>query len=158
MYKPISFVAKGSHANYAINGTHDHTIPDLHHSTPGILNDYTDYGPLYDPTLSAYWYKWTPAENASNATANSSANENQLDNIVKRGIFIPYDADTPVKYLYFEGHWGDDRYPEKDHRQRSLFDKFFKYESGPTGPADKNIGRKEVWIGTEGKILDKLGP
>jgi len=120
------------------------------------LNDYTDYGPLYDPTLSAYWYQWIPAP--SEATGGNSGSEHQLDNVAKRGIFIPYDDDTPVKYLYFEGCWGDERYPNTDPRQRNVLNKFFKYEDGPTGPADKNIGRKEVWIGSSGEILGKLGP
>jgi hypothetical protein len=118
------------------------------------LNDYTDYGPLYDPTFSAYWYKWTPAKNTSGVTVGNSGS--QLDNTAKRGIFVPYDKDTPVKYLYFEGRWGDARY--KDHRQRDFANKFFKYDNGPTGPADKNLGRKEVWIGSKGKILDRLRP
>jgi hypothetical protein len=91
-------------------------------------------------------------------TGGNSGSEHQLDNLSKRGVFIPYDRDTPVKYLYFEGHWGDDRYPKQDHRQLDLFNKFFKYEAGPTGPADKGIGRKEVWSGSHGKILDRLGP
>lgn len=55
--RPIAFSANGSHANYAVNGTHDHTIPDLN-LPEGLLEDFTDYGPRWDPTLAAYYYTY----------------------------------------------------------------------------------------------------
>lgn len=51
------FSANGSHANYAINGTHDHTIPDLN-LPEGPIEDHTDQGPVWDPTPSAYYYSY----------------------------------------------------------------------------------------------------
>lgn len=53
----MGYSANGTHANYAINGTHDHTIPNLN-LPEGPIEDYTDNGPLWDPTLSAYYYTY----------------------------------------------------------------------------------------------------
>lgn len=55
--QPVVLSANGSHANYAIGGTHDHTIPDLNLGD-GLIEDYTDFGPVWDPTLSAYYYTY----------------------------------------------------------------------------------------------------
>jgi hypothetical protein len=81
-----------------------------------------------------------------------------LDNISKRGTFTAYDSSHPVAWLYYEGHWGDQRLPEHDPRQNNILDAFWRYDNGPTGPADKDIGRKDVWQGTNHFIYTKLGP
>ncbi|KAI9833284.1 MAG: hypothetical protein M1819_003678 [Sarea resinae] len=116
----IDFSARGTHANYAINGTHDHTIPDLN-LDGGLIDDYTSQGTLWDPTLSAYYYSY------DNST----------------GVFTPYDSSSPVNYLYYLGQWGDDQYPSSDPRQKEFFG-FYKYTAGPTGPIDKKLGRTDV--------------
>jgi hypothetical protein len=100
---------------------------------------------LYDPAQSAYWYSWTPSDSLTDAH-------------FKYGTFTPYDASYPVGYLNFYGRWGDAKYPDKDARQRVFKEKYFKYVDGPTGPGDKNIGRKDVWSGSNHKIWDKLVP
>jgi hypothetical protein len=129
---------------YAIEGVHDHTIPSEHHSKPGLINDHTDKGKLYDPAQSAYWYKWTPSVAGSD---------------LKWGTFTPYDPSYPVEYLNYFGRWGDAKYPKSDPRQHNLlFGLLSKEEDGPTGPGDKDIGRKEVWSGSNHQIWDKLGP
>lgn len=56
---------------------------------------------------------------------------------------------TPVDYLYFKGHWGDEQYPESDERQENYFgwigiDELWKYVGGPTGPVHKQLDREEV--------------
>ncbi|CAJ2511046.1 Uu.00g066710.m01.CDS01 [Anthostomella pinea] len=121
--RPIVFSANGSHANYAISGTHDHTIPDVN-LPEGPIEDYTDEGPIWDPTLSAYYYTY----DADTST------------------FAAYDDSTPVNWLYFTGHWGDDEYPENDPRQSDIFgiDGTQKYTGGPTGPEDKQLNRTDV--------------
>jgi hypothetical protein len=51
-----------------------------------------------------------------------------------------------VGFLLFAGRWGDEEYPEDDPRQKGKgLLGFKKYVGGPTGPADKQLGRKEVW-------------
>ena len=118
--RPVAYSANGTHANYAIAGAHDHTIPNL--NLPfGVLEDHTDRGSLWDPTASAYYYAYDPA--------------------AKR--FSAYDDATPLNWLSWLGRWGDQEYPESDPRQFVLFGQP-KYASGPTGPADKQLDRKNV--------------
>lgn len=118
--RPIAYSAQGSHANYAIPGTHDHTIPNFN-LPGGALEDYTDAGVFWDPLLSAYYYSY-------NAGSNS---------------FTAYDQSSPTAWLGFTGRWGDQEYPKSDKRQVELFGQK-KFSSGPTGPADKQLNRSNV--------------
>lgn len=128
--QPVNYVANGTHANYAIPGTHDHTIPNLN-LPAGLLLDYTD-GPddgglLWDPLLSAYFYNYT------NATGTPT--------------FTPLGGEEeayPTSWLNFLGKWGDEEYPESDDRQQLLFGSIAKYASGPTGPVAKQLDREKV--------------
>jgi hypothetical protein len=58
-----------------------------------VLTNRDKVGKLYDPTLSAYQYKWIPA------TRNGTSEE--------LGTFIPYDATYPIGFLKFRGRLGD---------------------------------------------------
>jgi hypothetical protein len=120
--RPIAYSSKGSHANYAIGGTHDHTIPNFN-LPGGVLEDYTNRGTYWDPILSSYFYRYDIGANN----------------------FTPYDANsnTPTNWLYFKGRWGDQEYPTSDRRQVKLFGQA-KFSSGPTGPADKQLNRDKV--------------
>lgn len=121
--QPIAYSAKGTHAVYATAGPHDHTIPNI--DLPiGPLLDETDRGVLWDPTLSAYYYHY-------DAEANH---------------FEAYDASSPVNWLYFTGHWGDEQYPASDPRQELALGskRLAKYGNGPTGPIDKQLNRTSV--------------
>jgi hypothetical protein len=91
------------------------------------VNDFTSPGPLWDPTLSAYFYLYSPSG----------------DN---NGTFVPSDSSTPVGWLFFEGRWGDEQYPDSDPRQVNFLNLniTWKYESGPTGPLDKGLNRTDV--------------
>lgn len=121
--RPVAYVSKGSHANYAITGKHDHVIPNLN-LPGGVLEDDTNAGTLWDPTLCAFWY-------AFNETGKAG--------------FRAYDASgaTPTGYLGFRGRWGDQEYSKSDKRQVKLFGQA-KFSNGVTGPVDKQLGRKEV--------------
>jgi hypothetical protein len=130
--QPIVYSANGTHANYATPGIHDHTIPNLNLPFPFIIPDHTSAGSLWDPTLSAYYYRYTNATNASNTGA--------------KGTFSTYDDSTPKDWLYFLGRWGDEKLPKSDPRQSCPFgiDALCRWTGGPTGPVDKQLERAKV--------------
>lgn len=121
--RPVAYSANGSHANYAITGTHDHTIPGQN-LPAGLLEDTTNQGTLWDPLLSAYYYSYDAASKA----------------------FTAYDSTHPTAFLKFVGRWGDKRYPDDDPRQHEIFgiDASARYVDGPTGPEDKQLNRQNV--------------
>jgi hypothetical protein len=134
--RPVVYSARGSHANYATKGTHDHTIPDLNLPI-GPLQDYCSQGMLWDPTLSAYYYTF-------NATTHAFTNA---------------DGNSPVGAMHFKGRWGDQQYPMSDSRQKDFFG-FKKFVSGPTGPWDKQLNRTKVCPenGIPCIVRESLGP
>ena len=118
--RPVTYSARGSHANYATKGTHDHTIPDLNLPI-GPLQDYCSQGMLWDPTLSAYFYIY-------NGTTH---------------CFTSADENSPVGAMHYRGRWGDQQYPISDKRQKEFFG-FKKFVSGPLGPWAKQLDRMKV--------------
>lgn len=133
--RPLSYSAIGSHANYAIAGTHDHLIPDLNFPF-GFLQDYTSQGKRWDPTLSAYFYTYDV-----NGTWGSIGG-------------------SPVGAMLYRGQWGDQQYPDSDARQPPPFLGFRKFVSGPTGPGDKQLNRTRICPdnGILCILRDRLGP
>ncbi|KAJ3187428.1 hypothetical protein HDU85_006716 [Gaertneriomyces sp. JEL0708] len=128
----VAYVAKGSHANYPNNGA------------PGLLAGFQPYIPValglvHDLTSSqASGSLWDPTLGTIESFCFSPAS----------GAFAP-TPESPVKdlaHLTFQGKWGDQRYPSNDPRQYDVLGKVFHYESGPTGPASKNLGRPTVCI------------
>ncbi|KAF2876988.1 hypothetical protein BDV95DRAFT_589636 [Massariosphaeria phaeospora] len=118
--RPLAFSSNGSHANYAIPGTHDHLIPNFN-LPGGVLEDHTNEGFLWDPLPNSLFYRF-------DAPANK---------------FTAYDGKAPLAWLDFGGRWGDQEYPTSDRRQVKVFGQA-KYGSGPTGPRDKQLGRGNV--------------
>ncbi|KAF2769032.1 hypothetical protein EJ03DRAFT_389592 [Teratosphaeria nubilosa] len=141
--RPVVLSANGSHANYAIGGKHDHGIPNLN-LPDGFVLDYTDFGSMWDPMLSAYHYSYDAST----------------------GTFTAYDSSSPVNWLYFFGHWGDEGYPDSDRRQvcvpvlGDITDALCKYTNGPTGPIYKQLNRAKVCPnnGERCIVRKKLGP
>lgn len=126
--RPISYSARGSHANYAIQGTHDHTIPNLN-LPAGFLLDYTSKGTLWDPTLSTYFYNY-------NVSSVAVGEEGVFESINGTG--------SPVAAMTYRGQWGDEQYPADDPRQPPKFFGFSKYVGGPNGPRWKQLNRKLI--------------
>ena len=129
--RPLSYSAFGTHANYVSEGTHSHAIPNWNLPV-GVLMDKCDRGTLWDPTLAAYIYKFRYDASAAHTPGH--------------GSFTAYDKSHPVGWVRFMGHWGDDRLPANDPRQKGHnIGKNWKYEGGPTGPYDKELERKDIW-------------
>ncbi|OJJ34138.1 hypothetical protein ASPWEDRAFT_52428 [Aspergillus wentii DTO 134E9] len=114
--RPYAYSGNGTHAVYAIAGNHDHAIP--HFNLPaGFVVDHTEQGVLWDPTLSAYAYRYDPSE----------------------ATFQPYDSSHPVNWLNFNGQWGDDALPGGPELVGQK-----KYAAGPNGPKFKSLDREQV--------------
>jgi hypothetical protein len=124
--RPVSYSATGSHANYAISGDHDHTIPDLNLPFPLFLTDYTDQGTLWDPAANAYFYIY---DNSTNS-------------------FTAYNGQDPTSWLSYEGIWGDPTLPQSDPRQHDFLGITLtdEWTGGPTGPDDKDLGRTNICL------------
>ncbi|KAF2757580.1 hypothetical protein EJ05DRAFT_511370 [Pseudovirgaria hyperparasitica] len=120
----LAFSGNGSHAVYSREGESAHTIPGTSFPWQGVLTDYTDKGPKWDPTKAAYFYKYDLASQ----------------------VFTPYESSSPVAYLNYNGRWGDQEYPEDDPRQFNLFGNP-RYSSGPNGPKFKSLDRKKICPG-----------
>ncbi|KIW72895.1 hypothetical protein PV04_01056 [Phialophora macrospora] len=121
--RPIVYVAQGSHANYAVAGSHDHTIPGLN-LPGGPLEDHTNAGVFWDPLPNAYAYTYN----------------------VSTGAFAAYNGADPTAWLAFLGRWGDAQLPDDADGQVDVFGQR-KYTAGPTGPVDKDLGRQNVCSG-----------
>ncbi|ODV61833.1 uncharacterized protein ASCRUDRAFT_80214 [Ascoidea rubescens DSM 1968] len=114
--RPIIFSARGTHANYASVGQHAHDIPY------SILSDFTDRGPLWDPSLNFLGYTY---DSNDNLTPQNGSH---------------YPESTYGDWLKFRGHWGDKKIPPSDSRQVwSPWE--WKYIDGPRGPLNKNLIR-----------------
>lgn len=114
--RPVLFSARGTHANYATVGQHSHDLPYY------ILSDFTDRGPLWDPSKNYVAYKFDGV-NVEYANGTEPGREERFGN-----------------WLEFLGCWGDKQLDPSDPRQRySPFQ--WKFIDGPLGPLTKNLLR-----------------
>jgi hypothetical protein len=120
--RPVIYSAYGTHAMYALPGTHPYILPW------GILHDLTDRGPLWDPALNSHLYTY----DFKNQTLRSSTRT----------------PNAPIEWFDFAGHWGDKFYPLGDKRQYRFAGQYH-YVNGPLGPKFKNLGRKKICQGPE---------
>ncbi|AET37472.1 uncharacterized protein Ecym_1225 [Eremothecium cymbalariae DBVPG len=116
--RPLIFSARGTHANYPSIGQYAHDIPFFF----SPLSDFTDRGTLWDPAMNFYAYTY----NGSTATPHGDTEKR-----------------IGTDWLYFQGHWGDKKYPWNDKRQRWFFMQW-KFIEGPVGPLCKNLERETV--------------
>jgi hypothetical protein len=113
----LTYSAFGTHAMYRTSGIQRYVLPF------GLLQDITDRGPLWDPTLNMYSFTYDPR-----------------NDVVHASNLTP---DAPESWFHFRGKWGDKAYPMDDPRQYRFAGELH-YGSGPTGPKFKNLGRASV--------------
>ncbi|KAH6893365.1 vacuolar protein sorting-associated protein 62 [Thelonectria olida] len=120
--RPIVYSGRGAHANYPEPGHQIHNE---------ALFDYCDEGKIWDPVLSAYFYRFDPATftltrlNPPNQESSSPPTSNL------------------TSFFYFTGLWGDRRWPDSDPRQLTVPRFGLKrFRDGPTGPRHKHLVRK----------------
>lgn len=99
--RPVSYSARGTHANYARPGVHYYAIP-LH-----LLADVTDKGTLWDVTMNAYVYEWNMTDDVLTASAETPG--------------------APIEWFHYEGKWGDRSYPLGDIRQYMVAGQYRKF-------------------------------
>jgi hypothetical protein len=143
--RPISYSARGTHANYPTAGTHPLThllpVPGSPSLPRKFLADYTSAGALWDPVRNAFWYTY----NVTTDTFSSASGAGT-------GI-----VDSPVGFLEFEGRWGDQAFEDADERQEKFWG-VKRHVDGPTGPRDKALWRArvcpdaEVWCRVRGSL------
>ncbi|KAI0652516.1 hypothetical protein C8Q79DRAFT_997541 [Trametes meyenii] len=126
--RPTTYIAGGTHANYATSGKHCHDLP------LDLLCDQTDAGPIWDPTLNyrGFWF------DNSTKTFSVAGGAGEGGNVV--------DSEG-ASWLQYAGAWGDEQYPVLEHGQYCIplgdTDEC-QFVSGPTGPIAKNLGRNLV--------------
>jgi len=167
--RPILYSALGSHAMYAMPGTHPYVLPF------GLLADVTDRGPLWDPVLNHYSYFYNtsithnvdaqsiPSPNSltslspEDILSQAQSREDEAEN-KRRQTFVPSSAnpEAPTSWFWYMGHWGDKFYELSDWRQWRFVGQYH-YVNGPLGPRWKNLGRSKVCqSGWSCRILDSI--
>jgi hypothetical protein len=119
--KPITYIAIGSHANYAKSGTQDYTFAG------GLVSDHTDAGYAWDMSQNyrGYWYSTSTGVFTTATGASTGGSE---------------EGSETGTWLSWEGYWGDNQYPSGSYGQYCLFGEC-KYTGGPQGPISKNLER-----------------
>lgn len=159
--RPILYSALGSHAMYAMPGTHPYVLPF------GLLADVTDKGPLWDPTLNyyAFHYNTSITHNVDakilpspNTFTSQSVEDSIAQEQLMRDTFEPAanNPNAPTSWFWYTGHWGDKFYELGDWRQWRFVGQYH-YVNGPLGPRFKNLGRSKVCqSGWSCRILDSI--
>lgn len=140
IHRPLIFSARGTHANYASVGQHAHDVPFFFMP----LSDFTDRGPMWDPSLNFYAYTYDGRE-----VTPASAREEKCG----------------TTWVHFHGHWGDKQLSWRDPRQKWCPAQW-RYINGPAGPLYKHLDRTSLcpefrwwnfWKGCPARRLLKKG-
>ncbi|KIY53467.1 hypothetical protein FISHEDRAFT_33355 [Fistulina hepatica ATCC 64428] len=120
--RAITYVANGTHANYATVGVHPYEY--------GLVYDTTNQGPFWDVTQNyrGFWFD-VQSETFTSAGGASIGGQEQYE--------------EGASWLSWLGYWGDEQYPLSDPRQFCILGEC-TWESGPTGPYSKNLNRTAV--------------
>ncbi|AGO11151.1 AaceriAFR324Wp [[Ashbya] aceris (nom. inval.)] len=113
--RPLIFSSRGTHANYASIGQHAHDVPFFF----SPLSDFTDRGPLWDPSMNFYAYTF----DGETVTP-----------------FSQRERELGTDWLYYNGRWGDKQLIWSDKRQHWCLLQW-TYIDGPYGPLKKNLQR-----------------
>lgn len=96
-----------------------------------VIIDLSDAGQIWDPVLSAYFYRFEP------------------DSFTITPLVPPKESSPQsspanfTSFFYFKGIWGDTQYADSDPRQETIPNFGVKrFLDGPTGPRDKHLVRK----------------
>lgn len=123
--RPTTYIAGGTHANYATPGQHCHDLP------LNLLCDQTDAGPLWDPTLNfrGFWFDSAASTFSVAGGADVGGQEEPAEG---------------AGWLSFAGAWGDEQYKILEHGQYCIdipdvVDEC-KFVSGPTGEYFRVMG------------------
>lgn len=145
--RPVIFSAVGSHAMYALPGSHPYVLPF------SLLRDQTDRGPLWDPALNNYAYHYDYVRGRA-----------ERPDVRKGAIKEPTsltpaatNPKAPTNWFHFEGRWGDEVYSLADPRQWRLFGQYH-YVTGPNGPIQKWLHRSKMCPSMTCKILYGIDP
>ncbi|KAF4977163.1 hypothetical protein FZEAL_6271 [Fusarium zealandicum] len=141
--RPVIYSAVGSHAMYALPGTHSYILPLK------LLKDQTDKGPLWDPALNKYAYHYDYTKEYQEET----------DDLQEPQSLVPAASNphAPTSWFHFRGQWGDEVYSLADPRQWRFFGQYH-YVTGPDGPKFKALDRGKMCQRRECSISYKLDP
>ncbi|KAI9167746.1 Vacuolar protein sorting-associated protein [Paramyrothecium foliicola] len=148
--RPVIYSAVGSHAMYALPGTHPYILPFR------LLKDETDKGPLWDPALNNYAYHYdytleTPKEDDElGADGPDSHHPESL-------VAAASNPNAPTSWFHFGGRWGDRLYSLADMRQWRFFGQYH-YVNGPRGPKFKRLGRSKICQTERCTLMHELDP
>jgi len=121
--RPVSYIATGTHANYATSG--DHTY--VQSSLVGNSTDQTNRGPIWDVTKNFRGFRYTTSNGAVSLAPGAGTG----------GVL---EISEGPSWLSFGGYWGDQRWPTARPGQFCKDDDCL-IDDGPTGPLSKNLGR-----------------
>jgi hypothetical protein len=113
--RPITFIAKGTHANYATAGSQKYPVPII-----GPISDNTSAGTYWDVTQNYRGYWFDPSTNVFSVAGGAGS-----------GGTAQANGET-ASWLNFQGKWGDDL-PADSEGQQYCISTECHYVAGPTG-------------------------
>lgn len=130
---PVSRVSETALPPHGLRPGTDAQTTHSHHIHDEVLVDYCDAGTVWDPVLSAYFYRFDPATRLlarlfpSSATAGPSTS-------------------NLTSFLYYTGLWGDAKYPDDHPLQKTVpYFGLKRFVSGPEGPLAKQLVRQGLF-------------